>query len=305
MKNVLVAGANGFLGRNLVRRLLDNDCVVTALGSRFDDELLRKTKCVYVNDKQMDEIAVMLSGQSYDCFFDLAWKGTSGPLRADYSIQLDNARMTCDYVMLAARINCPRFLYASSINEMETYEYLQSDGAKPSGGYLYGIGKLAAHLMGQTVAYQNGVEFIPVVITNVYGAGEKSARLICSSICKLIIGERCSFTAGEQTYDFVYIDDAVNSIIAVAEKGKAFSRYYIGSGEPRPLREFLIEMRNIVAPNAEIGLGDVPFNGADISYEQFDLKKVERDTGYRNQVPFREGIQATTENIRSAVDDQS
>ena len=49
-------------------------------------------------------------------------------------------------------------VYASSINEMETYEYLQSDDIEPAGGYIYGTGKLAAHLMGETVAKINGIE---------------------------------------------------------------------------------------------------------------------------------------------------
>ena len=108
-------------------------------------------------------------------------------------------------------------VYASSINEMETYEYLQSDDIEPAGGYIYGTGKLAAHLMGETVAKINGIEFIPVIITNIYGVGEKSARMIYTSINKLVHKEHCSFTAGYQTYDFIYITDAINSIIAVAE----------------------------------------------------------------------------------------
>ena len=181
---------------------------------------------------------------------------------------------------------------------METYEYLQSDDIEPAGGYIYGTGKLAAHLMGETVAKINGIEFIPVIITNIFGVGEKSARMIYTCINKLVHKEHCSFTAGYQTYDFIYITDAINSIIAVAEKGKAFNRYYIGSGEPKPLREFLLEMRDIVDPEAELGLGDIPFKGVDISYDQFDLKKVELDTGYRNEVPFAEGIRMTAEYVR-------
>ena len=58
-------------------------------------------------------------------------------------------------------------------------------------------------------------------------------------------------------------------------------------------------MRDVVAPAVEIGLGDIPFKGADISYDQFDLKKVERDTGYRNQISFADGIAMTADYIRS------
>lgn len=297
MRNVIVAGAGGFIGKNLVRNLLGRGYKVTALGRKFDEELRSNAVCISVIDKSIESIAAELN-EEYSCFYDLAWSGTSGPMRADYNVQLNNVKLTCDYVCLAAMIHCPRFIYASSINEMETYEYLQSDDIEPSGGYIYGTGKLAAHLMAETVAYQNAVEFIPVIITNIYGIGEKSERLIYTSIAKLLKGEHCSFTEGYQTYDFIYITDAINSIIEVAEKGRAFNRYYIGSGEPKALREFLLRMRDIVAPGIELGLGDIPFKGVSVNYNQFEVKQIEKDTGYKNKVSFEDGIRMTADHIR-------
>lgn len=297
MKNVLIAGAGGFIGKNLVKNLLSRGYNITALDLQFDDELLSLATCISMKDKRMEQVVEELR-DDYECLFDLAWVGTSGDLRTDYNVQLENVRLTCDLVKLAAKIKCPRFIYASSINEMETYEYLQSDNIEPTGGYIYGTGKLAAHLMGETVAYMNSVEFIPVIITNIYGIGEKSARLIYTSIVKLLKGEHCSFTEGYQTYDFIYITDAINSIIEVAEKGRAFNRYYIGSGEPKTLREFLLKMRDIVAPDAELGLGEIPFKGLSVNYNQFEMKQVEKDTGYKNKVSFEDGIRLTAEYIR-------
>lgn len=303
MENVIVTGANGFIGKTLVNALLEKGYRVVALDIRFDDMLANdeRVTCVNVMDKEVTALVKEIPHRDYRCFFHLAWAGTSGPSRADYVVQLNNVKLACDYIKLCSEIGCKRVVYASSINEMETYEYLQSDNIEPAGGYIYGTGKLAAHLMGETVAKLNDIEFIPVIITNIYGVGEKSARMIYTSINKLVHKEHCSFTAGYQTYDFIYITDAINSIIAVAEKGKAFNRYYIGSGEPKPLREFLLEMRDIVDPEAELGLGDIPFRGVDVSYDQFDLKKVEQDTGYKNEVAFAEGIHMTADYIRGEV----
>lgn len=297
MENVIITGANGFIGKTLVNALLEKGYHVVALDIYFDDILAKddRVTCINVLNKEVTALAAEIPQREYMCFFHLAWAGTSGPARADYAVQLNNVKLACDYIKLCGEISCKRVVYASSINEMETYEYLQSDDIEPAGGYIYGTGKLAAHLMGETVASLNGIEFIPVIITNIYGVGEKSARMIYTSINKLVHKEHCSFTAGYQTYDFIYITDAIRSIIAVAEKGKAFNRYYIGSGEPKPLREFLLEMRDIVDSEAELGFGDLPFRGVDISYDQFDLKKVERDTGYVNQIPFAKGIEMTAE----------
>ena len=300
MKNVIVTGACGFIGTTLVNELLSRGYKIVAIDMKFRDEFINNPNivCVDATDKSVFDLKNEIPENTYDCFFHLAWAATSGPARADYDVQLANVKMACDYVKLCSEIGCKRVVYASSINEMETYEYLQSDDIEPAGGYIYGTGKLAAHLMGETVAKLNGVEFIPVIITNIYGVGERSARMIYTSIVKLINGEHASFTAGYQTYDFIYISDAINSIVEVAERGKAFNRYYIGFGEPKPLREFLLEMRDIVEPSAELGLGDFEFKGIDISYSQFDLKKVEKDTGYKNQVPFAEGIKLTADWIR-------
>ena len=300
MKNVIISGASGFIGSTLVNELLKRDYNIVAIDRIFSEAFLsnKNITCVDATNKTALELIKDIPNQSYSCFFHLAWAATSGPGRADYNVQLNNVKMACDYVKLCSQIDCKRIVYASSINEMETYEYLQSDDVEPSGGYIYGTGKLAAHLMGETVAKLNSVEFIPVIITNIYGVGERSARMIYTSLVKLINGERASFTAGYQTYDFIYITDAINSIIAVSENGKAYNRYYIGSGEPKPLREFLIEMRDVVAPDVELGLGDLDFKGIDISYDQFDLKKVEKDTGYKNQIPFKQGIKMTADWIR-------
>ena len=298
MKRVIVAGAGGFLGKNLIKNLVARGYSVTALDVKLDEELRSLVEFISVESKTLELVKEQLK-QVYECFYDLAWVGTSGPKRADYNIQLDNVRLTCDYVKLAVEIGCKRFIYASSINEMQAYEYLQSDNIEPSWGYIYSTGKLAAHFMAETIAFQQGIEFIPVIITNIYGVGEKSARLVYTMITKLLKGEHCSFTEGYQTYDFIYITDAINSIIEVAEKGRAFNRYYIGSGEPKSLREFLIKIRDIVSPETVLGFGEIPFNGISVNYNQFDMKQIEKDTGYKNQIAFEEGIRMTADYIRS------
>lgn len=303
MDKVVVTGANGFIGKQLINKLLEKQVKIVAIAKKFDDILLQNKEIMRVNceDKSPFELQDELLSLNVDTFFHFAWAGTSGSLRADYALQLSNVKLTCDYVTLASKVGCKRFIYASSINEMETYEYLQGDDINPSGGYIYGVGKLAAHLMGEVVAKQNGIDFIPVIITNIYGAGEQSARLINTSIRQLLNKEHCSFTEGNQTYDFIYITDAISSIVEVAEKGKAFNHYYIGSGNPKPLREFLLEMRDVVEPTAELGFGDLPFNGKDINYSQFKLNKVEEDTGYKNKISFKEGIKMTMDFIKNGV----
>ena len=63
-------------------------------------------------------------------------------------------------------------------------------------------------------------------------------------------------------------------------------------GAIKPLREFLLEMRDIVDPEAELGLGDIPFKGVDISYDQFDLKNLEKEKNIKESINMEEFVLA-------------
>jgi nucleoside-diphosphate-sugar epimerase len=147
--------------------------------------------------------------------------------------------------------------------------------------------------MARTIAGSAGIDYIRAVISNIYGPGELSPRLINTSIRKMLNGEHCAFSAGNQLYDFIYIDDAAKTFFALGQDGRPNKTYYIGSLNPKPLKEFLLEMRDCVNPTIEIGLGELDFNGVSLSYTEFDINAVKNDTGYVPQVSFEKGIKAT------------
>ena len=81
MENVIVTGANGFIGKTLVNALLAKGCRVTALDVRFDDVLADdpRVTCISVLNKDVPALAKEIPAADYHCFFHLAWAGTSGP----------------------------------------------------------------------------------------------------------------------------------------------------------------------------------------------------------------------------------
>lgn len=168
-----------------------------------------------------------------------------------------------------------------------------TQGNRPGLGYIYGGGKLIAHVMCMSVAAQIGIDLIWPEITNAYGVGERSPRLVNTTIQKCIRNEPPQFTSGVQNYDFVYIDDVARAFRLIGEKGKPFHEYLIGSSQARPLREFLLEMQAAIAPELEFRFGDVPFTGIDLPLERFDCSQTEADTGFRAEISFAEGCKRT------------
>ena len=166
-------------------------------------------------------------------------------------------------------------------------------GNRPGLGYIYGGGKLIAHVMCMSVAADIGIDLIWPEITNAYGAGERSPRLVNTTIQKCLRGEPPQFTAGTQNYDFVYIDDVARAFRLIGERGKPFHEYLIGSSTARPLKEFLLEMQSAVAPELDFQFGDLPFTGIDLPLSAFDCAQTQADTGFRAEISFAEGCKRT------------
>lgn len=297
-----MTGANGFIGTALCRVLSDDGVKVIAV-VRNEEENVRNIEkieglsIVYCDLSEFKNLATVIADIDFDVFYHLAWIGSAGPLRGDIDVQMKNVQYTCDTVKACADLGCKRMVFASSIMEYEIGALMATDST-PDINTLYSSAKAAANYMARTIAASMGVDYIRAVISNVYGPGESSPRLVNTSLKKLLKGEHCSFSPGEQIYDFIYITDAAKSFVAIGDKGVANRTYYIGSRNPKPLKEFLCKMRDQVNPTIELGLGDLPFNGISLTYEEFDVNAVEKDTGFVPEVTFEQGIKNTIDWIK-------
>lgn len=305
MKKAIVTGANGFVGTALCRELCRQGIQVIAV-VRNKTEFIRKTKdlpgltVVYLDLSRFRNLAEMIPDRDVDILYHLAWEGSAGELRGDSDVQINNVRYVCDTVKACADMGVRRFVFAASIVEYEINAVMATD-VTPEINTLYASAKTAADYMARAIAGSLGIDYIRAVISNIYGPGEMSPRLVNTSLKKMISGEHCAFSAGEQFYDFIYIDDAAGAFAAIGEKGKANRTYYIGSQEPQKLKNFLIEMKNQVDPEMEIGLGEIPFHGISLSYEEFDRNAVRDDVGFVPQVSFAEGIRNTVDWLREVM----
>lgn len=237
----------------------------------------------------------MIPDRDIDVFYHFAWAGSAGTARADTALQLNNAQWTVDCLRAAKEMNCGKFVCAGSIMEHETISAAYKQGNNPGMGYIYGSGKLVAHTMCMSVASDIGIDLVWAKITNAYGAGEMSPRFVNTTLRKIINNEPLQFTSGTQNYDFVYIDDAARAFRLIGEYGKLFCHYLIGSSNAKPLREFILEMKSAVAPEKEFIFGDVPFTGVNMPIEEFDCSLTEKDTGFKAQVTFEDGVRRTME----------
>ncbi len=300
MRNVIITGGNGFVGSNTVKYFLSQGCRVLSIDrsniGMLEAEGLTNLQCDVFDS---EELKRKLPTGVYDTFIHFAWIGSAGPARVDYNLQMKNALMTVECLKIAKEIGCKRFLCAGSIMEYEVEAAVHTQENHPGMGYIYGMGKHIAHCMCKSVAADIGIELIWPMITNAYGAGERSPRFINTTLRKIINGEPLQFTAATQNYDFVYVTDVAKAFYLIANKGKPFCEYMIGSGTAKPLKEFILELQQTFAPDAVPLFGDVQYTGTNIPISTFSTVETEKDTGFKAEVDFIEGIRLTMEWLKT------
>lgn len=294
MDTVIVSGANGFIGSAVIRALSFRCRKIYAIIKDQNENLsslngLDNVEIVFCELSDLKNLSSKIKDKA-DTFYHFAWIGVSGADHKSINAQLDNISYSVAALNEANSLECKNFVFASSVTEYECQKLMKSE-KKPSPAYYYSACKSCAADICKILANEYGMNFFQAVITNIYGIGDYSNRFLNASLKKIIKGEPTEFTSGDQTYDFIYIDDAAEMLCRIPEKGVPNKRYYIGSGNPRPIKEFLYELEKVTQPKHPLGLGKITFNGISLDYAaEFDIHSTEKDLGYTPQTDFKEGI---------------
>ncbi|MBQ5932558.1 MAG: NAD(P)-dependent oxidoreductase [Lachnospiraceae bacterium] len=318
MRRAIITGATGAIGMALAELLIKENIEVLVLtrseskrneqlrklADSFGNGMINIVECDFAKLSEMEND----TGKEWDCFFHLAWAGASGPDRNDMYLQNGNVRMSLDAVALAKRFGCKKFVGAGSQAEygrpyMRIGNEAQSAGSSatfderyrlrpdtpPFPEMGYGYAKLCTGQMTRDHAHQLGLEHDWLRVLSVFGPFDGDSILM-QAVRGFKDGISPDFTWGEQIWDFVYSKDAALAFYDVAEKGIDGKTYVLGSGEERPLAEYLGIARDIICPGLKLNLGARPYGENQVMFLAADVSELKKDTGFECRYTFEDGI---------------
>ena len=276
MKKVLIAGAGGYVGRNLAAAL-EGKAEVTGVD-------------VAPGYVRPEEVKTM-SGP-YDVFYNFAWVGKGGPQRADYDLQMANVKAALDFYREAVRLGCKRYVCAGTIGELMV-ELPECSGIR-SQNFVYVNAKNFLHRVLNSIEEPDRCRVIWARLGNLYGGGDSGGNIVAYAMGKLAAGEKAVFGPAEQPYDFVHAHDCARALAAIGlSDGVTSGEFYLGSGDVRPLKDYLRAVGRVMGRPDLIEIGGRPDDGTRYRAEWFSIDRLTKETGYVPEIKFEDGIAGT------------
>jgi nucleoside-diphosphate-sugar epimerase len=305
MKKAIVTGATGFIGSHFVNYLIKMDIEVLALGRKSMDQIrdIRKAKLSRAKYLKLDMDDVRLLPKMVseigwepgeDCiFYNLAWGGKDGLSDLHFDHQMKNVIHSVNALKVAQEIGCRRFLHIGTMEEAFTYRYLELDhhhNKEYNRHVIYSVAKIAAKHALEIQAAQLGMDFIYILHSHVMGPDDDKDSFLQVTLKKLLNGDELIFSSGSQYFDVISNHDCSYGYYLIGQKGIPGSEYWVGSGSPCRLREYVERMYKLFPSGQEMQFGMLPYNDVTLNIEDFSTKLLEDHTGYKPSMTYEETV---------------
>lgn len=261
VSRVLVTGATGFVGRNVVRALVRKGFEVIALVRRPDKAAALPSLdgvCVVAFDLSDGELprAVLGSNALIHC----AW----GDVRNHDSLSHIEEHLSNSYRLVK---NALALGVSTVIVTGTSWEYGQIYGpvhasTTPRPNNAYGTSKHLLHLMLRRLQHHSDFRLIWARLFYVYGEGDDPRSLLALFDKALEAGEKIfNMSLGEQLYDFLPVEVGAEQLVSLLDAHDGV--YNVCSGKPISLRRLLEEKMRAKNQHIELNLGIYPYRDQD------------------------------------------
>lgn len=293
MKRIIITGATSFIGVHLIEKLKRSWDIYAVIrkGSNKRD-VLPKDENIHIIELDMEEYFRLpeLINVCCDVFVALAWNGTRGSERSDSAMQEQNYVYSMCALNAAIKMGCQTVISAGSQAEYGLMTEKTDENAQCNPNTEYGKWKLRFYEDALEKCRNCGVSFKEPRFFSLYGEDDSEKTMIISILDTMMKNKPCQLTEGIQIWNFLYIDDAVEGIVRLAERKCADGAYNFGSEDTRPLKEFIMEMKEISHSTSELLFGAVPYPASGIVNVWPDVTKLKNETGWKPCICFKDGI---------------
>lgn len=309
MKKIVILGAGGFIGKNLLNRLsydIDNqilavdrnqECLSKIIGERCSN-----VRACVMDFNDVDSYEKMLDGQ--DFLFHLV--STTVPATSNKNIPeefRENVMNTAHLLEVCVKKKVKKVIFMSSGGTVYGNEHvcpLKEDfSLKPINSY--GVQKMTIEALLYLYKYQFGLDYKVIRLSNPYGPYQQPNGIqgvVAAFVYRALHNQDIQiYGNGSVVRDYIYIDDAVNAIINITFKQNPFDTYNVGSGIGISINQLIENIKEIIPTNSKVIYIDG--RSIDVSVNYLNTDRYESVFGQINSNTLKEGIEKTALFLKS------
>lgn len=302
--NILVTGGAGFIGSNLVDRLLADGhevAVIDEFNDFYDPKIKRANLAAAANHIVLHEADIrdavamkrIIAGGRFDAIIHLAARAGVRPSIKQPKLYIEtNITGTFNLLEAARQAGVKRFINASSSSVygvLKTAPF-REDMCLNQTISPYAATKLAAEQLCSNYSHLYGMRTVSLRFFTVYGPRQRP-DLAIHKFTKFIHEGRAidQFGDGSTRRDYTYIDDIVQGVVACLDyEGPLCDVFNLGESQTTTLSELIAAIETVLGKKALVNRlpeqpGDVPLTYADITKSRESL-------GYRPATKISQGI---------------
>jgi len=287
---ILITGATGFIGRNLIPKICGSRYKLAALVRNAD-----KTRNVFGGNLKL--IPFRKNNLRYkeeikafgpEIVLHLASYLTSGfDTRTVRKILDSNIEFGTLVLDALTGTDVKYFINTGSFSEY-------AGGPKNlDSAYLYSATKTAFRSILGFYKKIIGFKVITVTPYTIYGPGDTRKKAMDYIIQSLKSPLPITMSPGKQVLDFIHIDDLVDfyqKLIGKIRLLKDNSEYHLGTGTGASLKQVALLAEAIAGRPANIAWGVKPYRKGDIMHAVADITKAQRDLGWKPKITLKQGM---------------
>ena len=294
MERLLITGATGFIGQNLLPEIIDTFPEIKILTLNR-----HKAKALEMFPFKQCEHAEGLPVETIQCFrpevaFHLA-TFTTAENSFDCIRPMIETNITFGTELLSILGDCADFKLFVNVGSFSEY----STGAeKINDAYLYSATKSAFRIMVDYYSRLRGFKSITAIPYSVYGGKPTVKRLMDYLLESIDAAHPVSMTSGEQILDFIHVRDVTSffiyilhnlALVASLQHGVAF---HLGTGKGTSIRDLASMVEEISGAKCNILWGGRPYREQDIMYAVAPTTNDRGLIDWHANIPVKEGLSA-------------
>lgn len=301
-ERVVLIGGGGFIGANLIRRLLDLQSEIHLIWKKSSNpwrlqDIKDKITFHTVDIQNKKTLTSLMKKISPTAIFHLA-------AYSAYRNQDDVERMidvsiygTLNLLLASKDIPYKIFVNTGSSSEYGFKEKPMKESDMLAPISFYASTKAAGTLLCQVFAYQYKKPIVTLRPFSVYGPYEEKDRFLPTIIRAIIRGTPIKLTSGKQRRDFIYVDDLVDAYIKTLKNGDKLSGKIlnIGTGKEYTNDEVVGTLFKVTKTKVSIKKGAFPIRIWDSSHWVADITQAKKLLNWKPKYSLVKGLKATYE----------